>query len=94
LIEATSIPLHCGDQITCQNWLIKIYLRARSKSLAHNKKWFMEKYHSRYPLTMEKLLEKFIHKYETIFNWLCVSFDKREISWKNLESYHERGVLN
>jgi hypothetical protein len=40
-----------------------------------NEESFRERYQKRSPLTLEKLYEKFILKYETVFNWLCVSFE-------------------
>jgi hypothetical protein len=59
-----------------------------------DEKSFMKTYHSRSPLTQGKLHEKFILKYETMFNWLCVSYDKKEIFWQNLKYAYERGVLD
>jgi hypothetical protein len=35
-----------------------------------DKETFMKEYHSRYPITMDILHEKFVLKYETVFNWL------------------------
>jgi hypothetical protein len=46
---------------------------------------FYQRCKSRSPITRRELFEKFRIKYETVFNWLCVSFDRREVFWKMLE---------
>jgi hypothetical protein len=33
-------------------------------------------------------------KYETVFNWLCVAFNKKETFWKQLERDYKRGALD
>jgi hypothetical protein len=42
-----------------------------------NRKWSEE-----HPLTYEELYEQMKIKYETIFNWLCISFNRKEIFWR------------
>jgi hypothetical protein len=55
---------------------------------------FFKRYKSREPITRKKLFEKFKLKYETAFNWLCVSFDKREVFWKMLENDFKNDVFD
>jgi hypothetical protein len=55
------------------------------KDIWTSEELFMKRYQDRNPLTMQTLYEKFIIKYETVFNWLYVSFNKREAFWQNIK---------
>jgi hypothetical protein len=59
-----------------------------------SKESFTSRYNSRRPLTMQELHKKFMLKYETIFNWLCVYSTKEKFFWQNVKRYYERGVLD
>jgi hypothetical protein len=39
------------------------------------------------------MFERFKTKYKTVFNWLCVSFDKRGVFWKMLRNDYENNVI-
>jgi hypothetical protein len=73
---------------------MKIYNQFESNVLWTNEDKFIERFKRREPLTQEKLLEKFIMKYETIFKWMLVGVNKREAFWENIKRDASRGVLN
>jgi hypothetical protein len=50
-----------------------------------NEEKLIERYKCRKPITRRELFEKFQIKYETVFNRLCVTFNKRDKFWKILE---------
>jgi hypothetical protein len=40
------------------------------------------------------LLEKFITKYETIFKWMLIGYNKKGAFWENIRRHGARGVLD
>jgi hypothetical protein len=72
---------------------MKIY-NNMEKILWTNEKDFVKRFTSREPLSQEKLLEKFILKYETIFKWMLVGYNKRETFWENIKRDWTKGVLD
>jgi hypothetical protein len=59
-----------------------------------NEEKFYSRLKSRTPITRKELFRKFVIKYETIFNWLCVKFDGREKFWKTLENDYNDNVFD
>jgi hypothetical protein len=48
------------------------------------KEEFFRRYEQRRPLTKKEVYERFILKYKTVLNWLCVSYNGKEQFWKNI----------
>jgi hypothetical protein len=46
------------------------------------------------PISNEDFYKKVRLKYETIFNWLCISFNGKEQFWRQLEQDYQRNVLD
>jgi hypothetical protein len=44
----------------------------------------LKRYNERRPLTNDEIMKKFMLKYETIFRWMLVVFNKKEIVWDNV----------
>jgi hypothetical protein len=44
-----------------------------------NEDEFRKRYRSRYRLSKKKSYEKFKDKYKTVLNWLCVSYNEKEL---------------
>jgi hypothetical protein len=79
----------------------KRFERFQGVKVFRNDKTFLvkeEKFHdrirSRAPLTKENLYNRFILKYETGFNWSCVSFNKQERFWQYLKNDYKNDVLD
>jgi hypothetical protein len=73
---------------------MKIYNKMGGKILWTNENDFVRRFSSREPLSQEKLLEKVITKYETIFKWMLVGYNKKEIFWENIKRDAAKGVLD
>jgi hypothetical protein len=71
---------------------IKLY--RNDKEMWVDEEKFYQRYNSRLSITRKELFEKFKVKYETVFNWLCVSFDRRETFWKILKNDYENNVID
>jgi hypothetical protein len=71
---------------------IKVY--SNEKEFWVDEEKFYQRYNSRTPLTRKELFKKFRVKYETVFNWPCVSFDKREVFWKMLKNDYDNNVFD
>jgi hypothetical protein len=71
---------------------MKVY--ANEKNNWTNECDFIKRYNERKPLTQTQLLDKFMLKCETIFRWLLVAFNKKEIFWDNIRRDHARGELD
>jgi hypothetical protein len=71
---------------------MKIY--SDEKTLWTNEDVFMKRYKEREPLTQDQLLEKFTLKYETIFRWILVAFNKKEVFWENIRRDWANGQLD
>jgi hypothetical protein len=55
---------------------------------------FIKRYNERKPLSQEQILNKFRLKYETIFRWMLVGFNTKEIFWENVRRDWAKGVLD
>jgi hypothetical protein len=73
---------------------MKRYIREKKMMNWTNEDKFVERFKDRSVLTQEKLLEKFNMKYETIFKWLLVGYNKREPFWQNIKRDAANGVLD
>jgi hypothetical protein len=73
---------------------MKLYNSMEGKVIWTNEDDFVKRFSSREPLSQEKLLEKFITKYETIFKWMLVGYNKREAFWENIKRDAVKGVLD
>jgi hypothetical protein len=73
-------------------WGMKIYNSMEINVLWTNEDNFVRRFSRREPLTQEKLLEKFITKYETIFKWMLVGFNRKEAFWENIKRDASRGI--
>jgi hypothetical protein len=54
---------------------------------------FMKRYNERKPLTQEEIFNKFVLKYETIFRWMLVAFDRKETFWDNIRRDFMEGKI-
>jgi hypothetical protein len=71
-----------------------IKLFRNEKELLIDEDEFYHRFNKRLPHTRKELFERFKVKYETVFNWLCVSFDKREVFWKMLRNDFDNYVID
>jgi hypothetical protein len=55
---------------------------------------FLKKYNERRPLIKEGVYKWYIDKYNTILNWLCVSYNGKEIFWQNTKRYYIEDKLD
>jgi hypothetical protein len=55
---------------------------------------FMKRYSERKLLTQNKNLNKFNLKYETIFRWMLVAFNKKEIFCDNIKRDFAKGKMD
>jgi hypothetical protein len=46
---------------------------------------FFKRYNSRRPLKREDIYKRYIEKYKTVLNLLCVSFNGKDIFWQNIK---------
>jgi hypothetical protein len=56
---------------------IKIFIG--DKSFRVNEEEFLKRYRSRHQLTNNQNFERFEDKYKTIMNWLCISYNEKEL---------------
>jgi hypothetical protein len=54
---------------------------------------FIKRYSKRKPLFQNEILNKFFLKYETIFRWMLIAFDKRETFWNNIRRDFNEGKI-
>jgi hypothetical protein len=73
---------------------MKVYNKSEGNTLWTNGDKFVERFSSRQPLSQEKLLEKFVVKYETIFKWLLVGVNKHEAFWESIRRDASRNKLD
>jgi hypothetical protein len=48
-------------------------------------KKIFKRHNARQPLNKKQIYERFIRKYKTVLNWLCISYNEKELFWQNLK---------
>jgi hypothetical protein len=69
------------------------------KVFTNDKKWciseleFFKRYNNKRALMNRPIFERFRDEYKTVLNWLCISFNGKELFWENLKRDHENNKL-